>query len=175
MKTFSKREQIIFILCVIAVVIFMVNIIFVKPIKNNADALESEISNSRLKLQKQLKIIERGKKIARDYDDVLSNYRQTSSNEQVMSSILSEIEAAASQNGMKVSDIKPKRVREIDFYNQFSVSLSINGQLKDIAHFLYLLENPPHSFNIDELILEKNSPYAAVLDCRIVLNRILIP
>ena len=164
-----------FIVLPVTLVGFILNIVIIKPIKNLANDMEVEIENSKQRFQKQLKLIEKSKKLEKESEEYLESFRQTVSDGQAMSSILAEIEATASENGMKVSDVKPKRVKKVDFYNQFSVSLSINGQLKDIARFLYALQNLPHLFNVDEFVLEKNVPSAPVMDCRVVLSRIFIP
>ena len=92
-----------------------------------------------------------------------------------MSAILAEIESVAREIDLHITDLKPQKVRKGEFLNNFSVSLSANGRLEEITHFLYILQSSPHLFNIEELAIEKSSAQTQILQTRISLSRILIP
>jgi Tfp pilus assembly protein PilO len=142
---------------------------------NKSEILELEIAKNKRRLQKNYRIIRKGKRFQKQYGDTLTRFKQKQSDEEIMSGILSEIESTARTLDMRISDMKPQRVKKQEYYNIFSVNLAINGQLDEILHFLYLLQNPPHLFNIDELRIEKSSPRAKSLHSRMVFSRILIP
>ena len=155
--------------------VYLIYLGILNPIQKNIEYLDKKIEKSKKQLNKQQKTIRKGEHIDQGYEQYWSMFKQQGSDEQVMSSILTEIESAVKKENMRISDLKPKPVRREDFYNNFSVGLSINGPLKDILEYLYILQNTPHLFNVEELQIEKNSPLASELYCRVVLTRILIP
>ena len=116
----------------------------------------------------------KGEAIEEEYQKYAQLLKQKRSNEQERASILSEIESVAARIDLRIADRKPKKVREIDFYNNFSVSLTIEGELGNIIHFLYLLQSDPHQFNVDEVRFEKKSRRRSDIKCYLVLSRNLI-
>ena len=175
MRHLSSREKSILVFCTLTVLIFIGYKGVAQPLHRQSEILNEKIHSSEQKLKKQFNVLERGKIVDKEYEQYAAVFRQTASDGQIMSSILSEVESVARENGMRIADMKPKKVKRIDFYNNFSVSIAMNGQLVDIVKFLYILQNTPHLFNIEELVIEKSSPRSSTLDCRLVLNRILIP
>ncbi len=175
MRPLSNRERSILFLCILTVLIFIGYNGVVQPLRRKTETLKERVNSSEQKLKKQFSVLEKSKSGNKEYEQYLAIFRQSASDGQIMSSILSEIESVARENGMRIADMKPKKVKHIDFYNNFSVTLAMSGQLTDIVKFLYILQNQPHFFNIEELVIEKNSPRAPTLDCRLVLDRILIP
>ncbi len=93
-----------------------------------------------------------------------------------MSSILSEIEETAGQLKLKISDLKPTRVKREEYNNRFSVTLTIDSKLVDIMHFLHLLQQTPHLFQIQEVYFEKSAMQdGSSLRTQLVLEKIYIP
>ena len=92
-----------------------------------------------------------------------------------MASILSEIESVANEINMGVADMKPKKVKRIDFYNNFSATLTVEGELASIIRFLYVLQNTPHFFTADEVYFERSIMRTTQIKCRLVLSKALIP
>ena len=89
--------------------------------------------------------------------------------------MLSDIEKVNEKIDIRISDKKPQKVKTVDLYNQFSVSLTLEGKLEDVAHFVYDLQNKPYLLRVDELRIDKKSIRTSALRCRLVLSRILIP
>ena len=82
-------------------------------------------------------------------------FKQSASNEGTMSSILSEIEAAAADLKLQIANLTPKRVKETNFSNRFSVSLSIDGDFMDILQFLHRLQGEPHLLTLKKRVSTK--------------------
>lgn len=172
---FTQREKRITILAATVVFVYVFYLVVYIPIKKKGGALDHKIEQAKIQLNKELKVINRSKIFDKNYRDVLEEFRQKGSDEQIMSGILSEVENVAGIARVRISEKKPKKTKKIDFYNNFSVSLSLEGTLTDILHFLYILQNSPHLFNVDELNLTLSSSQGALLRCRLDLSRNLIP
>ena len=174
-RRLSFREKIILVFCICLLLLYVSTVFIFKPLHEKLLSLRKKISNAERKLENNLAIIPQGKIIDKQYDKYAALLKQQASDEQEMASILSEIESVASQVEMRVSDVKPKRVKNVDFFNHFSVSLSIEGELNSIIRFIYILQNEPYLFRVDEVRFEKRSLRTSKIKCQFVLSRALIP
>ncbi|HOW35219.1 MAG TPA: type 4a pilus biogenesis protein PilO [Candidatus Omnitrophota bacterium] len=174
-RRLSKRETRIFIVCLFVIFVFVSYRFIFKPLKEDLAALEEKIEAKETQLKKILKINKRKDSVSKAYEQQIFSLRQKLSDEQEMASILSEIQSVANEIKLGVADMKPKKVKRVDFYNNFSVSLTMDGELVSIVHFLYILQNSPHFFSIDEVYFEKSSIRTAQIKCRLTLSKILIP
>ncbi len=174
-KRLSPREIKIFILTLIVLAVYLGFRFLVEPMKENTASLQSQITLNEKRLQKNLNIIRQKEQVGKEYEKYSSLLKQKSSDEQEMTSILSEIESAANILGLRLADMKPKKTKRVDFYNYFSVSLAVDGNLETITHFLYILQNAPYFLNADEVYFEKSSARTSDIRCRLSLSRVLIP
>ena len=134
-----------------------------------------QILTAEKKIQKNLKVIQKAKSYEAKYQSLMENFQQKGSDEQMMSAILSEIESVATDAKIRITDLKPQKVKKMGSYNNFSVSLVLDGQLTPIMDFIYTLQNQPHLFSVEELRLDKKSPNTQDLKGYFVLSRSLIP
>ncbi len=135
-KRLTQREQFFAIIVVVLGIILFGYYSLVQPFKEQIRLLENKIKDNEKQIGKNFKLIRKGEAGDKEYKIYLEKFKQDKPNEQVMSSILSEIEEVARELQLQISDLKPKRVKEGEYYNQFSVSLTIDGHLEDIVHFL---------------------------------------
>jgi Tfp pilus assembly protein PilO len=142
--------------------------------KNRREDLQVRIAHNEKLLEKNLRAIQKSKAYEQKNQQLLDVFKQVGSDEQVMSSMISEIEQTAAALKIHLSDMKPQKNRKVDFFNQFSVSLILDGQITPIMNFIHLLQNTPHLFEVTELRLEKKSFNSNDLKCYLVLNRLLI-
>ena len=174
-RRLSPREIGIFVVCATVILIYIgYNFVF-RSIRGHLESIQDKIKVSEKRLKNSLNVIRKEKAIEKEYAKYLSQFKQATSDEQEMASILSEIESVANDIGLHVSDMKPKKVRRIEFYNQFSATLTIEGDLATILHFLYTLQYTPHLFKVDELYLERGVIRTAQVKSRLILSKVLIP
>ncbi len=148
----------------------------VRPLRERNVLLDHSIEAQQRKLDQSLRIIHKAEAVARKYDPYLKRFRQSKSNEQVMSSILAEIEEVAGGLNLRISNLKPNKVKKGEFYNRFSVSLSMESDFLGIMNFLYILQNEPHVFHVEEVHFEKAPAMnTTTLRIQIVLGKIFIP
>lgn len=176
MRPLTKREKYILVFCLVMIVgLGAYNFIF-KPFSEAIENVGKKIESQQKKLRSNQRIIQKAKAVKRDYENYVAGYKQSKSNEQAMSALLSEIEEAANQLQLRIADLKPQKVKENDFYNQFSVSLTIDSDFGSVLQFLYTLQNKPHLLNVEEIQFEKGSQRnSSSVKTNLVLSRILIP
>ncbi len=175
-KRLTKREQVIFIVCLLLVLVYVGYRAVAKPLEEKLFFLDDEIEAQQKKLKKNLGVINKAKGLSQQYSKYLEGMKQSGTNEQVMTSLLAEIQEIAAQLGLKISDLKPKRVKKEEYYNYFSVSLTLDGDLKEILQFVYILQKEPHLFHVNEFNFEKGAQRnSQEIKTRLILSRILIP
>ena len=96
------------------------------------------------------------------------------SDESQMTTIVSRIESAARDGNIHIANIQPQKSvvqKQVKF---LGVELEIDGQWLDIVHFLYILQQEPNFYFINELNLEKYSDMTNSLRGRIVISRMCL-
>ena len=174
-RRLSRREKSIFIACLLLVFIYTSYHFIFKPLQENTATVKNQIELKEKRLRNNLRIVRKERIVDEEYDQYSSYLKQKASEEQEMAAILSQIESAANEVNIRIADMKPKKVKKVDFYNNFSVTLTIEGELQTIIRFLYTLENIPHLFKIDEIYLERSSIRTTEIKCRLILSKPLIP
>ena len=152
---------------------FLGNVI-VKPAVRFSSDWAGKIQLNKTRLNKDRRLIVEGPAIDREYEAYLPFFRQIQSDEAAMSSLLSQIESIARQLSVPVLEIKPQKVKPQDFYNDFSINLTIEEEITKVCHFLYDIQNAPFLFNVEELRLEKNPLKENFLRCTLTLNKRLL-
>lgn len=171
----SKREKNILISIAALLFLYFVYSFVFSPLLERISALNKEIEARELKLTKNQKILSKEKFVSSDIKIYEKYLKQNSSDEQEMASILSEIEAVAHQLNIRINDMKPHKVKKIDFYNSFSVDIETEAALQEIAKFIYTLQTPPHLLKADKVRLEKQVSTSPTLKGHLLVTKILIP
>jgi Tfp pilus assembly protein PilO len=148
----------------------------IEPMRQKVQDIDLQIEAQLKKLKKNQKTISKADAIQSEYAGYIERFSQVGTNEQTMSAALSEIEKTAGEMSLKISDLKPNKVKSQGSYNRFSVSLTIDGGLEDILRLLYTLQSEPYFYTVDELRFDKSSRQNhPSMKTRIVLTKILIP
>ena len=134
---FSKREKILLFLTISFAVAFLsYNFVF-HPMGLNFETLNKEILTKEMQLRKNVKILSQKENIQNEYMEYSQLLRQKSSNEQEMATLLSEIESVAREIAIRITDMKPRAIRGIDFYNRLAVDVEVEAKLSEITKFIY--------------------------------------
>ncbi|HLD70183.1 MAG TPA: type 4a pilus biogenesis protein PilO [Candidatus Omnitrophota bacterium] len=134
------------------------------------------------RLSQDRRLILEGPAIDREYEAYLPFFHQaqdadaigSSREEAIMSLLLSQIESTAGRIPLTVLEIKPQKVRDEDFYNVFSINLTIEEEFIKVYRFLYDIQNAPLLFNVEELRLEKDPLKETFMKCTLILTKRLI-
>jgi len=174
-KHFSAREKIILSVCVAIILLYLgINFVF-EPLKARLNDLNSQIALRELKLKKSNKVLDNQTGVEANYKKYADLIKQKANDEQEMSALLSEIESITKEIKISISDMKPSRVRVVDFYKKFSVELEAEGLLEDLTKFIHTLQSQPHFLKIERLRLERRSMRTNTLKGSILISRIRVP
>ena len=174
-RKLSTRESMILMVCLLLAAGYIgYNFVF-QPMEEELTILDSKIRIAEKRLRDSRRTILKAPGITAEYENFENAFKQKESDSQVMAGILSEIESAASDMDLRLTDMKPQKVKELEFFNRFSVGLAVEGEFETIMRFLYSLQRDTLRFSIDELRLEKRSLRSSLIRCQLTLSRYLIP
>ena len=149
----SKRERYITYITTVIIVFFFFSRVMLRPIINKLNDLNQEIAIQEKRLEKSLNILVQEDAINSNYKKYVKNLKQTSSDEEEIAELLSEIEQIAKKAGIFISDIKPLPVKKIDFYKEYVVELEAESEIAFIIDFIYQLEKSPRLLKVEKFHL----------------------
>ena len=170
----SKRELIIFIVCVILVVLYTLFKLIVVPLNEHGGDMGESIALAERKLAKNQQIILSGSAVEGQYKKIVDILGVSGSEGAEFSEIVTKMEGLAKEADIHVANVQPQRAYSKEAVRVFPVELTIDGSWPSIVKFLYLIQAQPNYFNVEELNLEKYSSSRSTLRGRIVLSRVRI-
>jgi len=173
-RAFSSREKMIFVVCVVVVLIYGGYRFGYQALQESTATRQQRVLQAEKELRQYKDVVREQSLVSRKLLAYKEMFAQKGSDEQEMTKMLSEVEAAAQNINMKIINMEPERIKKGDFYNYFSINVQAQGSLKKIFEFLYALESQTYRFRIDEMRLEKYSLRADELKCQFVVSRFLI-
>ena len=175
-RRLSARELKILVVSSTLAFVYIGYILLIRPAKEKLIELDQEIELQQRRLAKTSAEIQKAGATEKVWAVYEQKFRQPASNEGTMSSILSEIEAVAADLKLQIANLTPKRVRESDISNRFSVSLTIDGNFIDVLQFLHTLQGEPHLFDVEEARFDKGMRQQSTsVKASLVLGKTFIP
>ncbi len=145
-----------------------------EPLRGQAKKLQDLIEGG-VRIQKRdLLRIEAAKALRPRYEQELQPLRQQTSDEEEMSTLLTQVEGLTNELNLKITEMKPQKVHQFPAHKIFSINLALDGTLVDIVHFLHKIKEDHYRLRVEEFLLESKLPAQPNLTCRIQLSRLLI-
>lgn len=160
---FSKRERHLFIGTIAVVCVAMGYIIILEPLTNRWKALGRQIEQKTVKLNKNLSILQQEKRIKSEFAKYAEHTRSMGADEEVIATLLKIIESKASGTATRITNIRPKPVKDRGFYKEFSFEVMSESSLEDLLQFVYELQNSKELLKVKRLTLTLKSGQASTL------------
>jgi len=173
-RPLTSREKLISLICCFMIAVFVLYHFAWRFVKGNIDGLDAQIDGRLAGLKKARQLLAEASGYQQRYDEYLGRLGQNDSDEAVFSRLLSEIEQVSSQAGLKVSDMKPLRMREEKFYRMFPVSVAVDGELVATLEFIDLLQDHSHRFDVIDMRMDQAQRKGAEIKTRLVLGKVFI-
>jgi Tfp pilus assembly protein PilO len=174
MRKLNRRETIILVITLGLIVFFTAYQFVFKPVHKGSTDINDQLRLDRGELVKVNQLLGQKDLIEARYKNLVAIIGAQDSEEAQMPAIISKIETAAREGNVHIANIQPQKSvtqKEVKF---LTVELEIDGQWLDIVHFLYLLQEKPNLYFINELNLEKYSGAVSSLRGRIVISRMCL-
>lgn len=173
-RPLSAREKMILVVCLLVVAFYIIYYFGYQWVKEEMRSQQGNILQGQKDLKKYAYAVREEKIVEQKLKNYMAVLKQSGSDEQEMTKVLSDIEAVAENAGIKIINMEPGKIKRINFYNYFPVDVQTEGSLKKICEFLYALESKANHFYVDEVRIEKYAARADNLKCQLVVSRLLI-
>lgn len=137
----SKREKSFFIIALSAVFLSMFYAFIIEPLYKQYARLNQEINIKQVKLGKSLKLIKEQNVVTEEFKKYSQQLKKMGSDEEEMATVLSEIEKIGKSTGVYLSDVKPQKVKNKDFYKIMLVEIKFQADMQTLSQFIYKLQN----------------------------------
>ncbi|MBF0503693.1 MAG: type 4a pilus biogenesis protein PilO [Candidatus Omnitrophica bacterium] len=172
MKKLSTRETVILFITLGLVLAFIIFQWVIKPMQGSAIDIDDQFRLNHAHLVKARKMVAIKQEVEARYQNLVDVIGTAASEASQMTAMVSKIESTARDANVHIANIQPQKAvtqKEVTF---FPVELQIDGQWLDIVRFLYMLQQKPNLYFIDELNVEKYSDAVNTLRGRIVVSSI---
>ena len=116
-------------------------IFILEPFYKKYVGFNQEIHVKQIRLAKSLRLVKEKDAITREYKKYSRLLTTSGSEEEEMAAVLSEIEKTGKAAGIYMSDVKPQRVKDMDFYRELLVEIKFQATMQTLAQFIYNLES----------------------------------
>jgi Tfp pilus assembly protein PilO len=170
----SKRERLILIGCIALIATAILYNFILEPFVKKWTELSSEARIMKLKFKKSTEILKRRIEITERYEDISSYVGpQAGSDEEEIANLLSEIEKLASSSNVRITDIKPRPAKRLDYYKKYVVEVESEGDIARLTKFIYGVQTSPHLLSIEKFSLSMKGTAHQVLRANMTVTKIL--
>ena len=172
----SKREKLILAITVTVISIAFSYNLIIKPYLKVLSALNRDIASLEAKLLKATHYIQKKTVIEEGFQEAMRNFKleQGVSGEQQIARILIELENLGSLSGAHITDIKPKPMKNYDFYSEFIIELRFDAEIEEAAKFIYEIQQSKELLKIEKLQLNIKSADSPLLEGYLQVRKISI-
>jgi Tfp pilus assembly protein PilO len=149
---FTPREKKIAVFSGIAIGIFLVDALIVRPLKTGIESMNQKISIQEKKTLHQIRSLSQKPKIDASYIKILDSIEiPKDSDEEIRTSMLRDVEQFARASNLYLSEVKPQVSLEKGDYDEFSVRMQVDGTLEELMTFLAELVRTKKLYSVDTL------------------------
>ena len=171
----SRREKIIFYLCLAVVTAAVFYGLVIEKIIKTWTGLNLKIAKAEKELVKNYRLIEKEKEITGEYEKYITYLKAKGSKEDEASTLLLEIETLARNNNVSTTDLKPLGVKGLDFYKKYVFEVSAEAPLKALTKFIYDLQSSSKLLTVENLTLSVKGAGTDILQAKMRLVHVSLP
>ncbi|MCK4998233.1 MAG: hypothetical protein KAS23_01820 [Anaerohalosphaera sp.] len=139
---FSKREKIILIFCIVAVLALIADRYVFSAMMEGRSELKDQRQELLAELEESRAIIERRKLLSNKWDQMIeAGLKGNPSETEVI--VLGYIKDSSSNNNVKLASIQPERIQENAELGEIEFVLSGVGSISSVTGFLWDIETSP--------------------------------
>lgn len=144
----------------------------VEPLYKKLTQLNQQISTKQLQLMKSQKLIKEKDIIAGKFNKYAHELKVKGSNEEEMASVLSEIENIGKASGVYLSDVKPQKIKDMDFYKVLLVEIKFQATMPTLSKFIYDLQNSTSLLKVKRLQINIKGGESSLLEGMLQISKI---
>ncbi|MEI8175810.1 MAG: hypothetical protein WCG78_02975 [Candidatus Omnitrophota bacterium] len=170
----SKEEKTIAYVAMGFILLAFFDVLIFQAIMAKNDAINEQIRTQGLLIRKNLKILAQKDMIAVQEKEYAPYGIEGKSQEEEISSVLKEIEVLASQAGVVLIEVKPTNLKSEKIIKRYSISLSCEATMEQLARFMVLLQNSKVLFAIETYSITSKDKEKGIVRCALVISKIVV-
>ncbi|MBI4706491.1 MAG: type 4a pilus biogenesis protein PilO [Candidatus Omnitrophica bacterium] len=140
-KILSKREETILFSTIGMIVFFVFFNFVISPAIDKYEALNKEITITKVKFRKCLSLLNRKSYIESHYRKFSAQAALPSEKGDSLVDVLSELEGFAKEANMRIADMRPQGQRNVDLYKEYMIDIKLEGNIEGFLKFIFNVEN----------------------------------
>jgi len=168
----SKREKIVFYAAATFIGLVMLDRLVIGPISGKIRSLNQEIQAKETAIKNGMRIIAQKDRItleSKKYKPFMMGVR---SQDEENTALLKEIENLASKSSVYLLDMKPAGIKTLGSSIRFTINVSCEGQMEQIAEFMYNIENSQNLLTIDKFEINPKTRESTIAQCSLTVSKI---
>lgn len=174
LRKLSLREKRLLFSTIVVLFFFVSYALLLEPAIKRYREINQEIALKEANLKRALLMIEKKKEIRNQYEKYAGHIQMRGSDEEEMGKLLKDIESL-SAGLISFSSVRPRSVKDLDFYKQFVVEAECKAGIKPLTEFIYQLEHSSKMLKIIRLRINTKEGGTAPLQASMLISKILIP
>ncbi len=170
----SKREKYIVYISITIIVAVFFDRAVLHPLANRIKKLNREILLQEKRLERSLYILSQENLVVSEHKKYTQHVKQSRSDEEEKSELLSEIEKLARKSSVFLRDIKLDLTEKIGPYKQYTVAIEIESKIDYLVDFIYQVENSPRLLRVKNFYLTPKKKKSSVLKAQVTITELLI-
>lgn len=176
LQRLGRREKIILVLAIVALVLWLLDFLVVRPLWGHIEALDDEIRGAQLTLDYHERALQRREKLDREYASVRDTIGETTTRAQDIERLTAQVDALARSTGVNIPSmggISPPGDDD-DPYTEYVVEVrSLECDLDSFLTFLYECPRQPGLLRVQTLSVAPNED-SGLLEGSIRVTKVML-
>ena len=171
----SKREKYIIVITLLVVALSIIYSFVIEPLHKEYARLKQEVVIKQAHLAKNLRLMKEKDIVKEEFKKYGQELKIKGSDEEEMASVLSEIEKIGNSTGVYLSDVKPQKIKDRDFYKIMLVEIKFQASIQTLTKFIYELQNSALLLKVSRLQVDSKGEDSSLLEGVIQVSKVSIP
>lgn len=171
-SSISKREKTFFTIALSIISLGILYAFVIEPLYKAYSRLNQEINIKQVKLGKNLKLIKEKDIVTEEFKKYSQQLKTKGSDEEEMAVVLSEIEKIGKATGVYLSDVKPQKIKDMDFYKIMLVEIKFQADMQTLSKFIYELGNSVLLLKVSRLQVNSKGGDSSLVEGAIEVSKI---
>jgi len=173
-SSISKRERIIFSVTSLVISLSIIYAFVIEPLYNKYTSLNQEINMKQIRLAKNLRLFKENDVVREEFNKYSHKLKTKGSDEEEMALVLTEIERIGKSTGTYLNDVKPQKIKDMDFYKTMLVEIRFQASVQTLSKFIYELQNSSLLLKASRLQINSKGGDQQQLEGIIQISRVLL-
>lgn len=168
----SDRERKIFAICILVIIGSLIHVLGLEPLILKYQHQKVEVLRKEKEFLKLSRVFLNREGIESEYKRFKEKIGSEISDEEAVSKFLKEIENLTRKARLQIISMKPSSVKERDLYKESLIEMETEGNISNLARFLYELEKVDKFLKVKRLQVNSISR-ASSLKIYLMIGKIL--